>query len=106
MADYGDSGLIQVSFHGLSDVGSSVVMENFDVCGTRARSLPPNSFDDWVQTISDIVVGVDGCPAFHAIDVNHACCFEEDGVHGFRLKTVPAGHGCWSLALADPSPVG
>jgi len=61
----GEFGVIQVSFHSLSDVGSSVVMENFDVFCTRTRSLPPQSFNDWVQTISDIVVGVDSRPAFN-----------------------------------------
>ena len=54
-------------------------MVKFHVFGARRRSLLVYRGDDGIQAVFSIILRGDGLALSHAIDMNHACRFKEDG---------------------------
>ena len=105
MVNYGDSGVRETSFYCCCNGGSSIVIVKFQVFGARRRSLLVYRGDDGVQAVFSIILRSDALALLHAINMNHACRFEEDGEHGFRLETIPSDHCFRVTSLRHPTRV-
>ena len=57
------------------------------------------------RTIINVVIGCYDQAFFHAINMDHACCFEEDGKHAFRLEAVASHYSSRKFAFRNPAGV-
>jgi len=80
-------------------------MVKFHVFGARRRSFLVYCGNNRVQAVFNIKLRGDGLALLHAIDMNHACRFKEDGEHEFRLETIPSDHCFRVAALRHPARV-
>ncbi len=77
-------------------------MQDFEVFGSRCRSLLLKAGDNRLKAILYVIFGVDGLSLLHTVYEHRPCGSEEHSNHRFRLKLIASDDGSWWLSWCHP----